>query len=105
MWKCPVCGAPLVRREQEHRDICPQGHSFDRSRSGYLHLLPVERTHGGVPGDNKLMVNARRAFLNKGFYRPLADLTAETVLRYADKPSVVLDAGCGEGSPRMTLSL
>lgn len=96
MWKCPVCGAPLVRREQEHRDICPQGHSFDRSRSGYLHLLPVERTHGGVPGDNKLMVEARRRFLDGGHYAPLAQRLAEDILRFAP-PGAVLDIGCGEG--------
>ena len=92
MWKCPICGELLTRREQEHRDVCPQGHSFDRSRSGYLHLLPVERTHGGVPGDNRLVVEARRRFLDGGHYAPLAQRLAEDIQRFAP-PGAVLDIG------------
>lgn len=34
---CPLCGGALTR--QEHRAVCPQGHSFDVARQGYVHLL------------------------------------------------------------------
>ena len=50
---CPLCGGALTR--QEHRAVCPQGHSFDVARQGYVHLLPVNKMHsklpGGQPGD------------------------------------------------------
>ncbi len=92
---CPKCKAPLTVSGGSLR--CPDGHCYDISSGGYVNLLLSNMMNSKLPGDNKLMVNARRAFLNKGFYRSLADITAETVLRYADKPSVVLDAGCGEG--------
>ena len=31
---CPVCAAPLTR--EEHAFRCPNGHSFDRARQGYV---------------------------------------------------------------------
>ena len=47
---CPLCGGALTR--QEHRAVCPQGHSFDVARQGYVHLLPVNKMHSKLPGDS-----------------------------------------------------
>ena len=94
---CPVCGQPLGREENTFR--CKTGHSFDRARSGYVNLLLSGGKHAKIPGDNKQMVLSRRAFLEKGFYRPMADaLCRETAeeLNGLSSPAV-LDAGCGEG--------
>ena len=74
---------------------CPQGHSYDRSRYGYYNLLLSER--GGVHGDNKDMVLARRAFLGSGAYEPLASRIAERCSELLSNGGVMLDAGCGEG--------
>ena len=49
---CPTCGGPLERRESAL--VCPQGHSFDIARQGYVHLLPVQQMHAKVPGDTKI---------------------------------------------------
>lgn len=97
---CPVCAAPLTREEGAFR--CANGHSFDRARQGYIHLVGSRH-----PGDTKPMLQARRAFLAAGHYRPLADaladlalahLTSHRAARLADVPPPgVLDAGCGEG--------
>ena len=52
---------------------------------------------GGVHGDNREMVAARRAFLDMGYYEPLREAVADTVLLHTASGSAVLDAGCGEG--------
>ena len=75
--------------------VCPSGHRFDRSRYGYYNLLLS--SSGGVHGDNAEMVEARRAFLHRGFYEPLAKAMTEAVLAFAGEGTVLLDAGCGEG--------
>lgn len=96
---CPICGRPLTI--EPHRCYCAKGHSFDRARSGYVHLLPVQHKHAKIPGDNELMVKARRAFLSKGYYQPLAEAVctqAAAVFRPVSEGSgTFLDAGCGEG--------
>ncbi|WP_206406926.1 putative RNA methyltransferase [Flavonifractor sp. An100] len=63
---CPLCASPLTREEGAYR--CPQGHSFDLAAAGYTHLLPVNRKHSKQPGDDREMVAARAAFLEKGYY-------------------------------------
>ena len=65
---CPLCGGALTR--QEHRAVCPQGHSFDVARQGYVHLLPVHKMHSKLPGDSREMVEGRRRFLEAGYYAP-----------------------------------
>lgn len=47
------------------------------------------------PGDSAEMMQARRAFLDAGHYRPLRDAIAERLRHYA--PTDLLDIGCGEG--------
>ncbi len=94
MWICPICNRPL--QEQDNGFRCDKNHSFDKSRSGYVHLVPAHRMHGKVPGDNKLMVDARRRFLGQGYYEPLAQEISDCVCRYVSSGNL-LDIGCGEG--------
>ena len=90
---CPVCGHLLQR--EEHCWHCEKHHSFDIARQGYVNLLTVDRKHAKHPGDTKEMVAARKAFLDGGFYRPIADKVIDLTAPLA--PEAVLDAGCGEG--------
>lgn len=96
---CPVCQTPVTTTEDG--GVCRKGHRFDRARSGYMHLLPANRKHAKNPGDDKLMVDARRKFLDKGYYRPLADtvsrLAGEWLANLPHQTPCVLYAGCGEG--------
>lgn len=94
---CPLCGSPLER--EEARCFCPNRHSFDRAAAGYVHLLPANRKHSKDPGDDKAMVAARSAFLDKGYYIPLRDSLCKVVLQHTNNlpAPVVLDSGCGEG--------
>ena len=67
-------------------------HCFDFSRDGYLSL---PQSAGG--GDSKGAVDARRSFLDKGYYAPLALAVSDAVSKYVGLDATVIDAGCGEG--------
>lgn len=93
MYLCPVCKAPLAQKSGGLG--CEQGHSFDRSRKGYVNLLLSHRMKSRQPGDSKEMIEARSAFLSAGYYRPLVEALAAVCQRY--DVGHLLDAGCGEG--------
>ena len=92
---CPLCQQALHFTDKSYR--CENNHSFDQAKQGYVNLLPVQFKHSKAPGDNKDMVIARRAFLDKGFYQPLVDSMLALYQAYAEPTGAVLDAGCGEG--------
>ena len=94
LFVCPKCkNARSV--SSDGRAVCESGHSYDRAKEGYYNLL-LKNT-GGVHGDNKEMVLARRAFLDTGAYLPLVDKLSEIACRFVKDGECVLDAGCGEG--------
>ena len=95
IFRCPLCGGPLWEVPGGLR--CPKGHRFDRAREGYVHLLPVGQKHSLAPGDDKAMVAARRAFLDRGWYAPLREALEQLAVAHTGGEPVVLDAGCGEG--------
>ena len=90
---CPVCKEKLNIVEKSA--ACKNGHSFDRAKGGYYNLL-LSNT-GSVHGDNKEMVLARREFLGRKYYEPLAKHIAELVTLHTPKGGALLDAGAGEG--------
>lgn len=98
---CPVCGGSLAQGSQGHSLLCPRGHCYDLAREGYVNLLLSNQRGAKNPGDNKQMVAARRRFLDKGYYQPLASRLSELVAgraqRWGRERPVLLDAGCGEG--------
>ena len=91
---CPLCGLPLTRSEK--RMACPNRHSFDIARQGYIHLLPVQSKRSLSPGDTREQVASRRQFLEGGFYEPIARAVAQAALD-AGVRGEILDIGCGEG--------
>ena len=91
---CPICGKELNRLEKAF--ICPNRHSFDIARQGYVNLLTVQQKHSLAPGDTREQVLSRRAFLEAGFYTPIARVLIETAKRYGITGEI-LDIGCGEG--------
>ena len=90
---CPLDSLPLHLQEGSWR--CEDGHSFDVAKQGYVNLLPVQNKRSKDPGDSKAMVQARRNYLEQGYYQPLAQALADTVLAHGNQS--LLDAGCGEG--------
>lgn len=89
MFLCPVCKELLTENEKSF--VCPNNHNFDKAKQGYVNLLMSNKQ--GNHGDDKLMVKARQAFLEKGYYAPMR----EGVKNILGKGNTVLDAGCGEG--------
>ena len=102
---CPHCSGVLAREHAVYR--CHNGHSFDVAREGYANLRRTKST-----GDSAEMLRARRAFLDHGYYAPLADAVCEAVAAnlfglpgtLPDAPvsppasqAHILDCGCGEG--------
>ena len=91
--RCPVCAGALEKREGAY--LCPKNHSFDIAKSGYVNLLL--NSSQGHHGDDKLMVRARRDFLDKGYYDRFIAAVADAAAEFTPQEATVLDAGCGEG--------
>jgi 23S rRNA (guanine745-N1)-methyltransferase len=95
--KCPVCGNP-VRVEEGGRLLCPENHSFDFAKQGYVNVLT--RPAGGHY--NKDLFEARRRIMmDSGLYAPFHEATADLIRKIplpATRPSVIADIGCGEGT-------
>ncbi|MGL4269590.1 MAG: 23S rRNA (guanine(745)-N(1))-methyltransferase [Plesiomonas sp.] len=108
-YQCPLCHQPLqLCRGEPRRWQCAARHQFDCAKEGYVNLMPVQHKHSKNPGDNKEMMQARRAFLEAGHYQPLRDKVAallqESLSSQKQPPQQltghrlqVLDIGCGEG--------
>jgi len=90
MFICPVCKSRLFKLQNQFK--CLKGHSFDISKEGYVNLL-MSNAQGKRHGDDKLMVKARKSFLDKGYYSFLRDKINEII----GSGNTVLDSGCGEG--------
>lgn len=93
-FRCPVCSQELIKREKVMQ--CPNGHSFDIAAKGYVNLLMNNSSSAKRHGDDRLMINARRDFLSKGFYEPLRECLYDFVSRDFPSNGTLLDAGCGE---------
>ncbi len=99
IFSCPVCSLPLYSKGRTYN--CSNNHVYDISKEGYVNLLLANMKHSREPGDSKEMLDARRLFLNRGYYRPLAEKVTSLTVNYKeqlqDRDIVILDAGCGEG--------
>ncbi len=102
LYVCPICGEEFISNDDKNSRtlVCKKGHSFDLAKTGYANLLLQNKKNSKLPGDNKLMVLARKNFLDGDFYRPLCDEIAKVLsddkFINSKNPSI-LDAGCGEG--------
>lgn len=96
---CPFCQSEL--NAGEHRTyICENNHNFDLAKEGYLNLLPVNQKKSKEPGDNEMMISARREFLELGHYNPMIESLIELIdsdLKFETEDITILDSGCGEG--------
>ncbi len=93
LFVCPKCKEKL--NIQGVSAVCKNGHTYDRNKKGFYNLF-LSNT-GGVHGDNKLMVESRRRFLDGGYYDRLAEKVASLVCEHTPHGGAVLDIGCGEG--------
>ena len=86
---CPFCSAEIRREGNSLICLGERRHCFDIAKSGYVTLTRA----AGTSGDDRDMVRARTAFLDKGYYKPFADAVADSL----GNAKTVIDAGCGEG--------
>ena len=91
---CPVCGEKLNKVDRAW--LCPNRHSFDIARQGYVNLLTVQQKHSLNPGDTREQVLSRRSFLEAGYYAPILETLTETA-KELGITGPILDVGCGEG--------
>jgi len=91
---CPICAYSLVQKNKSFK--CENSHSFDCAKEGYVNLLPVQHKKSKQPGDNRAMVNARKLFLENGFYDLIIAPSIKLIDQYSKTPTT-LDIGCGDG--------
>lgn len=91
--RCSLCACPLISAARSLR--CPQGHTFDVAKQGYVNLLHAKVRAGTA--DTAEMVAARAAFLGAGHYRPLTTAVARAGAAAAAPDGLVVDAGAGTG--------
>jgi 23S rRNA (guanine745-N1)-methyltransferase len=86
--RCPHCWQPLERGDRTW--ACPDGHSFDIARQGYVNLTGGRRPH---TGDTVEMLQARSAILRAGHLDVVTDAVVASCRGLA--PGVLVEAGAG----------
>lgn len=95
---CPICNKKMMKKLR--RFNCMQGHSFDIAKEGYVNLLLPNQKHSKAPGDSKDMIESRRAFLDKIYYKGISDNINKAILKNSNNINNsinIADIGCGEG--------
>ena len=104
---CPRCGGGFREVTSPARGngrpggsrslVCPEGHTFDIARQGYVNLLSPH-SHRGT-ADTADMVEARDAFLRGGSFEPLSSMVAEEarICLGEETSGCVVDVGAGTG--------
>lgn len=95
--RCPNCFSELSA-VTDHVYGCANGHRYDRSKFGFLTLLPPKAPR--TIGDDRAMLAARDAFLRGGAYAPIAEALVDLARGESalERTTVRLaDFGCGTG--------
>ncbi|MBR7927711.1 methyltransferase domain-containing protein [Aerococcaceae bacterium zg-ZUI334] len=90
--RCIHCGAPL--QLEQYALICQNGHRFDGAKQGYYYLTTKQLI--ATKYDQALFDARRYVITQTPFYRALHTFLVDYVRQH--QPTIVLDAGSGEGS-------
>jgi 23S rRNA (guanine745-N1)-methyltransferase len=97
--RCPVCRLDLAAAPGSL--VCPNRHSFDLAREGYVNLLRGGRHQPAAGGDSSAQLERRRAFLGAGHFDTITSVIAKHVQHEGMTPQCgcwhVLDGGFGTG--------
>jgi 23S rRNA (guanine745-N1)-methyltransferase len=97
------CGEALARHDRSYH--CPNGHTFDVARSGYLNLLQPQDRRSTAAGDSAASVDARARLLAHGVGTSvLADIVSRAAALDLPSDAVVTDLGCGGGDALAALA-
>ena len=88
---CPICQEALDLVQQSL--ACPNRHSFDLSKFGYVNLAPQVKPSKDYDKEN---FQNRQLVLENGFYNHILNALSECLSPLAH-PANILDIGCGEG--------
>mgnify|MGYP004676424491 FL=1 len=91
---CPVC---KVKLSGEKTFKCENNHCFDISKYGVVNLALSNKSSKKRHGDDKMMVLARKDFLDSGYYEPIQKSVTKLIDKYCSDAKAIVDAGCGEG--------
>lgn len=91
--RCPICKEDLEKDGRSYK--CTNRHTFDMAKQGYVNMHISNKKNSG---DDKEMIQSRRDFLEKDYYKTISNEVNEVTGRYikSDEPEI-LDIGCGEG--------
>ena len=88
---CPICQEALDLVQQSL--ACPNRHSFDLAKFGYVNLAPQVKASKDYDKEN---FQNRQLVLENGFYDHILHALSECLSPLAH-PVNILDIGCGEG--------
>ena len=88
---CPICQEALDLVQQIL--ACPNRHSFDLAKFGYVNLAPQVKASKDYDKEN---FQNRQLVLENGFYNHILNALSECLSPLAH-PANILDIGCGEG--------
>lgn len=88
---CPICQEALDLVQQSL--ACPNRHSFDLAKFGYVNLAPQVKASKDYDKEN---FQNRQLVLENGFYDHILNALSECLSPLA-YPANILDIGCGEG--------
>lgn len=90
LFQCPICQLPLKLRD--HSLICPQRHTFDIAKQGYVNLLRQSKKESHYHKDSFIR---RHRILEAGYYDHLLKAIIDTLT--PNQKLTLLDVACGEG--------
>ena len=74
---------------------CSKNHTFDMAKQGYVNLHISNKKNSG---DDRAMIQSRRDFLEKDYYKKISQEVNDISGRYLQGEKLeILDIGCGEG--------
>lgn len=91
-FRCPFCSADFTAVDG-HSMVCQNGHRFDLSKKGTLYFL---RKAVQTDYDTE-MFSSRQKVITSGIYDPVL-MQLLSLLKEESPSSLLVDAGCGEGS-------
>ncbi|MFU2206024.1 methyltransferase domain-containing protein [Streptococcus pluranimalium] len=91
LFTCPVCQDTLEAVDK--RFVCPQNHSFDMAKQGYINLLLNGKKDRHY---DKASFERRHQILEADFYDHILKTIEKLVLDDSSE-KVILDVACGEG--------
>lgn len=94
---CPICNNDL--QVYNSSLICPNNHTFDINKKGYVRLLKKQRDCSDKIYTN-ILFNSRRIVINAGFYDKMHIVIAEFIEKYLlnNNKKVILEIGSGEST-------